>query len=347
MRDAARALGIGLAADSEAETAFQEWQAAEELCSEMKRKPRELRKMLALFGRVDMQKVLIFAIDNATAGVGPGSRPAPGGRSAAVRMAGVGRQGQRLRHQHPRISSPRVPRPDDGPRAPRGGRSFRGRMPADVRRERRARRSRHAHRQDHGRGAGPERRAPRAGRAGARCLLVARLSHGVRKRRRAARVEVVTKNRVHSVRASRSVIRPSEMTRVRDTVVTNLYLDPSGAPQQLPFDVRINGITPDGRYRLAHIEVRLAAGTLAILGGSDETRRGSFSVFVAAGREFGDASEVTEQTQHVEIPAGLPEPPIVYAFAARIRPDTRRLSIAVRDNTMGEVATNSIPLRHE
>lgn len=161
-------------------------------------------------------------------------------------------------------------------------------------------------------------------------------------------MKVVTKDRKYRVRTRESVVRPSEATRIRDTVVTNLYLQETSAPQSPAFEASVPRVTKDGRFRLAHVEVRVPARELALLASGGGKRKGSISLFVAAGREFGDASDVSELKKDFELPAERDaSAPIVYIVGVRIRPDTRRLSVAMRDNTTGAIATKVLQLRPE
>lgn len=81
-----------------------------------------------------------------------------------------------------------------------------------------------------------------------------------------------------------------------------------------------------------------------MLASDDEKRKGSFSVFVVAGRQVGDASPVAEMTQEFEVVPGAGDSRVTYGFGVRVRPDTRRLSIAVRDDLSGEISTRLIML---
>lgn len=98
----------------------------------------------------------------------------------------------------------------------------------------------------------------------------------------------------------------------------------------------------EGRYLLVDVELSVPAAKLTALPKGNATHI-SFSAYIAAGRELGDASEVTEIKYDFTPPAD-PRALIRTVFTTRIRPDTRRLSIAVRDNVTGSVSTALVDL---
>jgi len=157
-------------------------------------------------------------------------------------------------------------------------------------------------------------------------------------------IKVTTKNRAYHVRARRSVVHLSEARRTSDLVTASLYflLIASDRPG---FDVAVGEPKRDGRYLLVPVEVSIHARDLALLPTAQGKLKGSFSVFVAGGRELGDASDVAEMKQEFEADSKKDDDTLTtYSFTSRIRPDTRRLSIAVRDNVSGDVATKLVAL---
>ena len=159
----------------------------------------------------------------------------------------------------------------------------------------------------------------------------------------ARKVKVVTKNGQYRIRSRESVVRLSEGARLRDQIATNLYFPEQTDPQSPAFTARVVRIERDGRLMRVAVELSIRSSDLLVL-----VKKGSFSVFIAGGRVLGDASDVTELRQDfdasTDADAGTP---IIYSFETRIRPDTRRLSFAVRDNNTGEVATTIMALKSE
>ena len=157
-------------------------------------------------------------------------------------------------------------------------------------------------------------------------------------------IEVRPKNKNHRVRARKTVVPLPESDRLRDRLVNNLYLPPAPSLESPHFDARVDRRARDGRYVLVHLELTIHAGELLILPDQEGKQKGSFSVFAVAGRELGDAGEVAELQQDFVAEEPSAGGPVQYTFAVRTRPDTRRLSIAVRDNLSGGVATKVVEL---
>jgi VWFA-related protein len=156
-------------------------------------------------------------------------------------------------------------------------------------------------------------------------------------------VKVVVKNRKYQVRTRQAVVRVSEATRLQNDVTSSLYFERQESSQSPSFTASITGVRRDGRYRRVSVELSIRASDLLVTG-SETRKRGSFSVFVAAGSQLGDASDVTELQQEFDAASIEAAKPLTYAFETRIRPDTKRLSIAVRDNATGEVAKTVLEL---
>lgn len=99
----------------------------------------------------------------------------------------------------------------------------------------------------------------------------------------------------------------------------------------------------DGRYRILDLQLVIRSADLA----AQEEGKRSFTVLVAAGRELGDASDVTTRTQEFAARASSENEVVMYSATVRVRPDTTRLSVAVRDDGSGDVAMklNAIPVR--
>ena len=159
------------------------------------------------------------------------------------------------------------------------------------------------------------------------------------------KIKVVTKDRTHRVRTRDTVMRLSEATRLRDRVSTNLYLPDQVTSASLTFTPKIVQMRRDGKTMLADVALSIPAKSLLMLRDGQQKLRGSFSVLVAAGRELGDTSEVTELKQDFDSKSAPADGSVInYSFTVRMRPDSRRLSIALRDNLSGEVATKLVML---
>jgi VWFA-related protein len=345
--DAAFAQSIGMmpGLDMAAEKAFVEWVQGEERCANIRRKARELRNLITSFARIEMQKILIFASDDMSL--------QPSGdcstRSELDALSDTANAyGITVHALHPPGVRKRMIGADRGGFIPRP----RDPSPVAVEYDRTFDQSGgllHLAKQTGGLVALGPVQSDRALQRAANELethysIGYRLSPGDEDRPR--RIKVTTRDRRLNVRARSSVMRLSEAARLRDLVTTNLYLPSATASRSPAFDVAIERITRDGRNLLVHIELLIRPADLLLLRTEDGKQRGSFSVFVAAGREVGDASEVSEMKQELEISSNgdaFPET-ITYSFATRIRPDTARLSIAVRDDLSGDTATTLVTL---
>jgi VWFA-related protein len=156
-------------------------------------------------------------------------------------------------------------------------------------------------------------------------------------------IRVVTRDPKLRVRARQAVIRTSEAARVRDLVVANLYHEPRGGDGRPRFAVRAAQVTREGRLQRVDFTLQIVAGDLAGAPAPAGVSP-SFTVLVAAGRELGDASPVVETTQQFDAGAAPEGASIAYSLSVRVRPDTRRISLAVRNDVTGEVATRLLRL---
>lgn len=338
------ALGNGLLPDADAEAEFIKWARDEERCQAIKRKALELRNLLVSLSRVDMQKILLFASDDLS--LQP-SRHCLTNPEIEALAATANAYGMTIHALHPPGPRDKVIGPDRGRYTPPD------RAPTPLGTE---------YTRAFDEAGGLLLLAERTGglassgpRQSARALeqvaseldsyysLGYRMAPGGEDKPRG--LEVTSKNRKYRVRARQTVVRLSESSRLRDLVTTNLYLPERTVPQTPSFDARVVKTTRDGRFRLVDVELSIRARDLVLLPSTQERFKGSFSVFLTAGRELGDASDVKELTEEFETAKkDEAESRVTYTFTTRIRPDTTRLSIAVRDNVSGDVATKVVAL---
>lgn len=337
--------GVGSAED---ERLFQEWLIGERRCEMIQRKVSEVRNLITSISRTDMQKVLIFASDDLSL------FPV---RSCSTEMeidalaAAANAYGFTIHAFHPPGQRERrVGYGPDGPGStngmPRIGAPSQGAIESAQTFDQAAGLLRLAERTGglSGVGAGVSARLLQqaATQLDNYYSIGYRFSEGNEDLLR--NVRVTTKNRTYRVRARKSVVRLSETARLRDELTANLYLPPHDQSQSPEFEATVERITRDGRFSLVHVQVSIATRDLVFLSSADEKRRGSFSVFVVGGRELGDASPVAELKREVVAVSGAEDSRTIYRFGVHVRPDTRRLSLAVRDNVSGEVATRLVML---
>ena len=334
--------------DQSADAAFEEFIRTEEICVKIKRKAREMRNLLTHLTKIEMKKVLLFASDDVSL------RPSKSCDTAMELTAlanTANAYGITIHGLHPAGARTAVVGPEVDPRLfPRSN------EPTTMARQ---------YNRTFDESGGLNLLAVTTGgvsgigrqsgvvlkRAAEELDVYYSLGYSLSPGRedKPRKVKVVTKNGQYKVRSRDSVVRLSEAARLRDQIATNLYFPEPGDPQSPAFTARVVHIERDGRLLRAAVEVSIRASDLFLQANGDSPKKkGSFSVFVAGGRELGDASDVTELRQDFwGSPDAAEETPIVYSFETRIRPDTRRLSLAVRDNNTGQVATMIVALKGE
>jgi VWFA-related protein len=341
-------LGMLPDSDQSADAAFEEFVRTEEICVKIKRKAREMRNLLTHLTKIEMKKVLLFASDDMS--LKP-SKSCDTGPELTALANTANAYGITIHGLHPAGARTAVVGPEVDPKFfPRGG------EPTAM-----ARQYNRAFDEAGGLNllatttggvSGVGRQSGVVLKRAAEELdvyysLGYSLSPG--KEDKPRKVKVVMKNRTYRVRARDSVVRLSEGARLRDQIATNLYFPEPDEPQSPEFTAEVVRTEREGRLLRVAVELAIRSGDLFLQpGGNDAKKKGSFSVFIAGGRELGDASDVTELRQDFwGSPEGDAGPYIVYSFETRVRPDTRRLSLAVRDNNTGEVATAIVALKGE
>jgi hypothetical protein len=112
-------------------------------------------------------------------------------------------------------------------------------------------------------------------------------------------VEVKAKKPRLEVRARRSVVAKSPETRIRDRVLSNLFVRDTSSRLGISL-VQTAAGTRKGKTTLS-LPIQVPIGALATLP-SRNGQSGAFSVFVASAGADGSFSEVTQQRQPFEIP---------------------------------------------
>jgi VWFA-related protein len=348
--DAEFASSVGKGAnliDPQAEIDFQEWLSGERRCAKIKRKAAEVRNVLTSVFRLDAQKLLILASDDFSQNP---HRTCDTALEITALANAANAYGVAIHAFHPSGDRGRlVISPERGNFLP----GTRDPSLAAVESTRTFNESTGLQSLAHqtgglaavGAGMSSERLEQAAEQLEHYYSIGYRFSPGLEDRPRT--IKVTTKNRAYRVRARQSVVRLSETARLRDELTANLYLPPQHGFHSPEFKVRIDSMTREGRFSVVHLRLSISARDLTRLSTGGEKKRGSFSVFVVAGRELGDASPLVELKQNFESASDADDARVIYSFAVRVRPDTRRLSIAVRDETSGDVATTLVMLNRD
>jgi len=336
-------LGLGGVSDATAERQFQEFIRGEERCAAIRRKARELRNMLASFSRVELQKILVFASDDLSLGVCHTTT------DIDLLADTANAYGITIHAFHPPGARDSVKGPDKGGVLPGAG------DPAPL-----ASGYLRAFDEEGGllllarrtgglTGAGPAVSAKLLARAARELDVYYSLGYRVTSPGddKARSIKVTTKSRDHRIRVRDSVVHLSNDSRIGDLVTTNLYLPAQGAAKGPAFTLRVGPGKRDGRFVIVPVDVLFDARELALLPSGEGRSKGAVTFFITSGRELGDASEMTTLKKEFEIPtpaSGVAPSNILYTFAVRMRPDTRRLSVALRDDASGDLGTRVVEI---
>ena len=148
-------------------------------------------------------------------------------------------------------------------------------------------------------------------------------------------IVVKTRNPDYVVRSRRQAVEKSDVTKMKDRVMANLFQRVPGSSAEIPFDVVLGKIKKDGRNRwTVPLKVRVPIRALTMLPrGSNEA--GEFSVYLVTGGKLGVMSEVDRKTQPFEVPTSDREKAaashFTYELDLTVDQLVERLSIGVLD----------------
>ena len=335
--------GAAAAFDGDAAAQFEEWASGEERCAIMKRKIREIRSLVVTLARIDLQKVLLFASDDLTVRYGTCSVKHQLDDLANTANA----YGLTIHAFHPPGARDKIVLSPEATGSFSAGSKVAPGVEYGRMFEQSEGLAQLAHRTGGRLGVGPAESTDVLQRAAAELDTYYSLGYrlGPGREDKPRKIRVTVNDPTYRVRTRDTVMRLSEMARLRDRVMTNLYLPDQVSSGSLSFNARIAGVRREGRTSLADVVLTIRARDLLMLqqGGN---LRGSFSVLVAAGRDLGDTSDVTELKQDFDSKGPPAEGSVItYSFTIKMRPDSRRLSIALRDNLSGEVAAKLVTLQ--
>ncbi|MFL6245054.1 MAG: VWA domain-containing protein [Thermoanaerobaculia bacterium] len=140
-------------------------------------------------------------------------------------------------------------------------------------------------------------------------------------------IAVTAKNREYKVRSRREYVEKTDVTRMQDRVVANLYRPDGGG--SIPVHVELGKIDKIGHNRWS-IPVRINLPLKALSLGPDG--RGSFSVFVATGGMIGIMSDVQQRTQTFSTADFTPgQEHVTYELTLTFNEATTVISVGVMD----------------
>ncbi|HEX2061020.1 MAG TPA: VWA domain-containing protein [Thermoanaerobaculia bacterium] len=159
-------------------------------------------------------------------------------------------------------------------------------------------------------------------------------------------LEVRTKNRDYVVRARQQYVEKSDATKMADRVTAGLFRTPDGSV--IPLQAEIGKATKTGSRRwVVPLKIRVPIDSLTTIEQRNAVK-GSFSVFIASGAEFGVISDVVQRTQPFTIEtkdlARAKGSHFTYEFELKIDDITDRVSIGVLDEVSKEYGLKVLTL---
>jgi VWFA-related protein len=153
------------------------------------------------------------------------------------------------------------------------------------------------------------------------------------------KVAVTTKNRDYQVRSRRAVVNQSDDAQMDDRVVSNLFQTLNDSV--IPIELKLGAVKQKRKNRWAiPLTVRIPISGLTQLQ-RDGAARGTFSVFVGTGGDFGVISEVSRRTQHYSITekdlANARSSFFTYSATVEVDRFADAISVAVRDDVSKEL----------
>jgi VWFA-related protein len=153
-------------------------------------------------------------------------------------------------------------------------------------------------------------------------------------------IVVTTRNRNYVVRSRREYVEKTDVTRMQDRVIANLYrADQRGA---IPLHLEIGAVRKINRTRWsAPLRIEIPVDALSTVDGNE----GSFSVFVATGGLIGIMSEIEQRTQPFSVAKLSPDRArFVYEFTVEFNGATSDVSVGVLDDHSKDYGLQTVEL---
>jgi len=156
-------------------------------------------------------------------------------------------------------------------------------------------------------------------------------------------IRVRTKNHDYVVRSRREYVEKTDVTRMEDRVIANLYHPAEEGT--IPFEVELGRIEKTSRTRWSvPLRIEVPASALLTVDGTPAAS-GSFSVFLATGGVIGMMSDVQKRTQPFSaatLPKGKTH--FTYEFTLSFNGATTEVSIGVLDDVSKEYGIRTVEL---
>jgi VWFA-related protein len=150
-------------------------------------------------------------------------------------------------------------------------------------------------------------------------------------RDRERKIRIETKNETLTVRARRTLVDKSDLTRAKDTLVGNLHgVEDSGDFQ---VSMRAIGETATRKRRKVRTEVRFRPESLTFVERGNR-RVATYRVMILSSDESGALSEWTEETRDIVEPEDKAKP-LALEFDLEMRPEGTMTAIGIFDETTG------------
>lgn len=163
-------------------------------------------------------------------------------------------------------------------------------------------------------------------------------------------IVVTTKNPDYVVRARKQYVEKSDTTKMSDRVLAGLFRNLEGSI--IPVTVQLGAMKKQGSKRwTVPLAIRVPISSLTTLAENGGIWRGTFSVYIAAGGQFGVISDVVQRTQSFTIQEAdldrAHQSHFTYDFEMKVDAFTDRVSVGVLDETSKEygLAVVELPAR--
>jgi VWFA-related protein len=151
---------------------------------------------------------------------------------------------------------------------------------------------------------------------------------------RVHKIVVKVKNRTYTVRSRNEYVEKSDVTRMKDRVISNIF--GSTTRGTIPVDISLGTARKrENGQRIVPVIVSFPSAALLTVP-QKSGHAGAFSVYVGWGNALGQVGEITRQTRSFQVPPDPKALPFTYEFDLLVDQKTSLLSIGVMDEVARE-----------